>query len=171
MMAAAREVVMSHAPIDAPDNSGVRIFPPGIYLACLLVGFAVQWVRPAPIGLGDWPQGLKLVGGVVILLGLGLMGSALVAFRKAGTAVNPTRPTSAITRDGPYRLTRNPMYLGFALVHGGIALWADALWPLLTLPLAMWMVQVAVIDKEERYLAEKFGDDYLSYKVAVRRWI
>jgi protein-S-isoprenylcysteine O-methyltransferase Ste14 len=92
-------------------------------------------------------------------------------FRRAGTSPDPHEPTTALALDGPYRLTRNPMYLGMALVQGGLALAGNALWPLLALVPVIWVIRTQVIDKEERYLEAKFGGEYRAFKERVRRWI
>ena len=80
-------------------------------------------------------------------------------------------PTTAFAMKGPYRFTRNPMYLGMSILSAGFAVFWNALWPLLTVPVAMVLVNVLVIAKEEAYLARLFGGNYLGYKSRVRRWI
>jgi protein-S-isoprenylcysteine O-methyltransferase Ste14 len=85
--------------------------------------------------------------------------------------VEPWKPTTAIVTTGPYRFTRNPAYLGMALVYVGIALLAEALWVLVPLPFVLAIIDRAVIAREERYLQRKFGHEYLDYKATVRRWI
>ena len=93
------------------------------------------------------------------------------AFSRKGTAVEPWKPTTAIVTTGPYRLTRNPAYLGMALTYVGIALMSDALWVLLPLPVVLAVIDRAVIAREERYLERKFGDEYLDFKRRRRRWV
>jgi protein-S-isoprenylcysteine O-methyltransferase Ste14 len=100
-----------------------------------------------------------------------LLGSFNTAFQRKGTAVEPWKPTTAIVTTGPYRLTRNPAYLGMALVYIGIALLADALWVLVPLPVVLLIIDRMVIAREERYLERKFGQEYVDYKVRARRWI
>jgi protein-S-isoprenylcysteine O-methyltransferase Ste14 len=95
---------------------------------------------------------------------------AIVTFRRAGTTPDPTRPTTALALGGPYRWTRNPMYLGFALMQAGAALIANALWPLVWLLPVLLVIRLHVIGREEQYLERKFGEDYLAYKRRVRRW-
>jgi protein-S-isoprenylcysteine O-methyltransferase Ste14 len=73
--------------------------------------------------------------------------------------------------DGPYRLTRNPMYLGLLLLYIGVACWFGLVWPLLLAPVLVWVMGVSIIDREERYLARKFDDEYRRYKAHVRRWL
>jgi protein-S-isoprenylcysteine O-methyltransferase Ste14 len=99
------------------------------------------------------------------------MFSAVAMFRRAGTSPDPREPTTALAFDGPYRFTRNPMYLGMALILGGLALVGNALWPLIAVVLAVWIIRTQVIDREERYLEAKFGGAYRDFKSRVRRWI
>jgi protein-S-isoprenylcysteine O-methyltransferase Ste14 len=153
------------------DTSGVRIFPPAIYLAGLAVGFLLFWLWPVHLGPPGAVLALRVAGGLLMAVGLALPLWAAATFRGVGTTVNPTRPTTALAFGGPYRFTRNPMYLGLALLSAGVALVANALWPLLPLPFVLWIVRRIVIDREERYLDAKFGDKYLEYKKRVRRWV
>lgn len=91
--------------------------------------------------------------------------------RRAGTNVDPYHPTTAIVEAGPYRYTRNPLYVGMALIYSGISARANALPAALLLPAVLHLVDRGVIRREERYLEGKFGDEYLRYKGRVRRWI
>jgi protein-S-isoprenylcysteine O-methyltransferase Ste14 len=152
----------------ARDISGVIAPPPLIFLAGLAVGFGLQALLPDT----SLPGALRWVLGAVLLLaGLALLFSFERAFHEKGTAANPWRPTTAIATDGPYRLTRNPAYVGMAIVYIGIALLAASLWVLLPLPLVLLIIDRGVIAREERYLERKFGQEYLDYKRSVRRWV
>ena len=111
------------------------------------------------------------LGGALLLAGLALLASFNMAFQRKGTAVEPWKPTTAIVTTGPYRLTRNPAYLGMALIYAGIAVMSDAFWTLAPLPLVLLIIDRAVIAREERYLERKFGQEYLDYKRSVRRWL
>jgi protein-S-isoprenylcysteine O-methyltransferase Ste14 len=104
-------------------------------------------------------------------LGAVLMISALRAFSRAGTPVDPYEPARALATDGPYRFTRNPIYLGFALVYLGFAIVLNALWAVALLPVVVVVVDRGVIAREERYLERRFGEDYRAYKAHVRRWV
>jgi protein-S-isoprenylcysteine O-methyltransferase Ste14 len=150
------------------DSAGVVAPPPLIYLGGLAVGFALEALLPGTSvpGLVRW-----VLGGVLLLAGLVLLGSFNTAFQRKGTAVEPWKPTTAIVTTGPYRLTRNPAYLGMALVYIGVALLADALWVLVPLPVVLVIIDRMVIAREERYLERKFGQEYLDYKGRARRWI
>ncbi|MBV8230410.1 MAG: isoprenylcysteine carboxylmethyltransferase family protein [Planctomycetaceae bacterium] len=94
---------------------------------------------------------------------------AVATFRRLGTTPNPAGPTTALAVGGPYRFTRNPMYLGLVFLMAGLEFLANALWPLVLLPVVI--VRRAVIDREERYLTAEFGEEYLRYKARVRRWL
>jgi protein-S-isoprenylcysteine O-methyltransferase Ste14 len=155
---------------ESTDSSGVRFPPPLLYAGALAAGFLVQRRWPIAI-LPGMPFAARIAGAILALAGAALAISAVGMFRRAGTSPNPTRPASALAVRGPYRFTRNPMYLGLALVSAGFALFWNALWPLVFLPVAILLMRRLVIDREERYLEEKFGNEYTSYKARVRRWV
>ena len=118
------------------------------------------------------PRGLRFgAGAVLAAAAVGLAAAALWRFRRAGTAAEPWRPSTALVTGGVYRFTRNPMYLAMALLYLGLALAVDSGVALvLFLPL-LALVQAGVISREERYLEGRFGDEYRRYRAAVRRWI
>jgi len=154
--------------VETADSPGVVAPPPFIYLGALAVGFVLEALLPSaslPAWL-TWP-----LGGVLLLAGLALMRSFLFAFRRAETTVDVRKPTTTIVTTGPYRFTRNPAYVGLTLIYSGIAILAGALWPFLTLAIALVVMDVGVIRREERYLERKFGDEYLRFKAARRRWL
>jgi len=160
---------MSHEAND--DTPGIRILPPFVYLGGLILGYAIWWFWPVPAVPGDWSFAIRVAGGVAVVLGVWLAIAAVLTFGRAGTSPDPHRPSTALALDGPYRFTRNPMYLGMALVQGGLALAGNALWPLLALVPVIWVIRTQVIAKEERYLEALFGDEYRDFKARVRRWI
>ena len=154
----------------SPDTSGIRVLPPLIYAGLFLLGYAVH--RFVPLRLwGDPPPVARLVGWGLVAAGALLAASAVMLFRRAGTTPNPTRPTTALVLHGPYRFTRNPMYVGLALCYVGTALLVNSMWPLILLPALMVLVQRWVIAPEEAYLERKFGAEYRSYRTQVRRWL
>lgn len=151
-----------------PDTTGIRFPPPLVYLAALLVGYVVS--RLVPVAF--LPREVAYaVGGTLLALWLIVAGSAIVLFRYARTSINPTVPTTALVVSGPFRFTRNPMYLGLAFFYCGIAIFLQAPWALMLLPLVLLIVQRLFIEREERYLERKFGAEYLRYKERVRRWL
>ncbi|UJW77713.1 methyltransferase family protein [Rhizobium sp. SL42] len=152
------------------DSAGVRFPPPLIYLGALLLGLAAErFVALRTFGI-DWRL-LFATGALLFFAGTGMMLSAAGMFRRLGTNVRPSRPTSLIATTGPYRWTRNPMYLGMALIYAGIAIGFDGPIAFALLPLVLIAIQSQVIAREERYLEAKFGDDYRRYKAEVRRWL
>jgi len=141
--------------------------PPLIYGIPLIAGLLLNRWSPMPLigGRGTLPAGLLLV-----LLGFVAL-PAVLAFRKARTHPEPWKPTKALVIVGPYRFSRNPMYVGFTLCYLGIAVWRNSLWPLIALPVVLGVMQVGVIRREERYLEGLFGDEYRAYCARVRRWL
>jgi protein-S-isoprenylcysteine O-methyltransferase Ste14 len=155
-------------PSDEQDKAGVVAPPPLIYLGPLVFGLLLN--RRFPItflprriarSLG-WPL---LSGGVL------LIGWFEWAMRHAGTPANPYKPVSRMVTEGPFHYTRNPAYLSMTMIYTGIASLANALWAILLLPVALFVIQRGVIEREECYLERKFGEEYLRYKAQVRRWI
>jgi protein-S-isoprenylcysteine O-methyltransferase Ste14 len=153
------------------DNDGVIMFPPGVFFGGLAVGFAVWWFWPVPILPSGWSFALRVVGVIAIALGFAAMFWALGWFMRIKTTPTHWEPTTALAAEGPYRFTRNPMYVGMALVQAGIALCFNALWPLLTLVPVLVIIRVQVIAREEAYLEAKFGSTYRDFKGRVRRWL
>jgi protein-S-isoprenylcysteine O-methyltransferase Ste14 len=153
------------------DTAGVTILPPVIYVAGLVVGYVIQFLLPLPILPPLFDVAIRILGLVVLCAGGWLMFMTASTFQRAGTPLNPHEVTKALTFDGPYRFSRNPMYLGMTLVLIGFAMIGNALWPLLAAIPAVWWIQTQVIEKEERYLEAKFGAPYLDFKKRVRRWI
>ena len=117
------------------------------------------------------PGVLRGVGIGIALVGAGLIAAALLQFRKAGNDPEPWKPDAAFVAQGLYRFSRNPMYLGMALLHLGIALALDSLGALLTWPVASVLIDRLVIAREERHLARRFGPEYQEYRRNVRRWL
>jgi protein-S-isoprenylcysteine O-methyltransferase Ste14 len=152
------------------DTSGVRVIPPLVYVGLFLMGYAVH--RFAPLRLwGDPPRFARLVGWGLVAAGVLLGASAVRLFRRAGTTPNPTRPATALVLHGPYRFTRNPMYLGLGLAYLGAALLVNSGWPVVLFPAVILLVQRWVIAPEEAYLERKFGAEYRGYRARVRRWL
>lgn len=150
------------------DNPGVIAPPPLIYAGALAAGLLLNRRRPIHfLPQGPWRLlGLPLaVGGLLI----GLLGFREMS--RAGTNVDPYKPSTTIVEAGPYQYTRNPLYVGMTLMYTGISALANALPPILLLPAVLAVMRRGVIEREERYLEGKFGSEYLAYKTRVRRWI
>jgi protein-S-isoprenylcysteine O-methyltransferase Ste14 len=150
------------------DAPGVVAPPPLIYLGGLAIGFGLDALLPS----ASLPDALAwALGGALVLGGLALAGSFVAAFRRAHTPVDVRKAATTIVTTGPYRLTRNPGYLGMALAYAGIAVLSEALWAFVPLVAVLIVVDRGVIAREERYLEGKFGEDYLRYKARTRRWL
>jgi len=158
-------------PQDHEKTSGVVFPPPLYYLIGILAGFGLAWLYPVRLIPAGFESAARVVGIALAVLAVALAASALMDFKRAGTSPVPLRPTTALVTRGPYRFTRNPMYLAFALVGFALALYFGSLWVAIGNVLAMLCVDRLVIAKEEPYLEEKFGDAYLDYKKRVRRWL
>jgi len=152
------------------DTAGVIAPPPFIFAIFLFAGWAIDQALGTPqIGAGAMWQ--KILAVTLILAGLGLEMWAGGLFHKAGTNAIPYKPTTALVTDGPFRFSRNPMYVGFALTYLGLAFGLNT--PVgvgLLLPCLVFMTW-GVVMREERYLEAKFGQAYLDYKKRVRRWL
>ncbi|WP_176223081.1 isoprenylcysteine carboxylmethyltransferase family protein [Aurantimonas sp. 22II-16-19i] len=144
--------------------------PPLIYGVPLIAGLSID-AFGAGFALG-FPLWLRLAFGLPALVaGLTLIVLALLRFRRAGTNPEPWKPSTALVLDGVYRLTRNPMYLGMALVYAGIAVLSDSALTLVLLVPAVLTIHHGVILREEHYLSRTFGDDYRSFMRGSRRWL
>ncbi len=149
-------------------SAGIRFPPPLIFAGLLLAGLAADdWLglRPA------MPFPVRAAGGVICGIGVLLGAAALFAFRRAGNDPEPWKPDAAFVPGGVYRFSRNPMYLGMALVHLGLALALDSMGALLLLPVAVLLIDRLVIAREERHLSARFGTEFEEYRRRVRRWI
>ena len=150
------------------DNPGVIAFPPALFAGTLALGLLLHFIFP----INFLPRSLSIASGVILLVGAALIAiSAFRAMRRAQTAVNPSQPTTAIVSNGAFGFSRNPLYLSLTMLYVGIALLFNALWALLLLLPLIVVVQNGVIKREEHYLEQKFGDEYLRYKASVRRWV
>ena len=155
-------------PGDEQDNPGIVAPPPLIYLGALIFGLLLN--RRLPIGFV--PRGIaRGLGWSLLGAGALLLGWFEWAMWQADTSSNPYKPVKHIATEGPFRYTRNPGYLAMTMIYAGIASLANALWAILLLPGALLVIQRGVIEREERYLERKFGEEYLRYKARVRRWI
>lgn len=151
-------------------NPGIRLPPPLIYV----VGFVLGWLihRQWPLSLAGGTGGLReLLAAVFIVVWIVLASTAFSAFLRARTAIIPVRPATTIVTSGPYRFTRNPMYVSLAALYIAMSLWFNSWWPLFLLPLVLVVVQYAVIVREERYLNDAFPAEYQAYCQRVRRWL
>jgi len=151
-----------------PDSPGVIVFPPVLFVSAIALGTALQILWP--IHMWGTLSG-KIIGMLLALTGMTGVISAKRAMRRVGTNIHPSEPTTALVTDGPYRFTRNPIYLGATMVYFGLALLFNAFWPLPALAPFLVLLGWGVVLREERYLEKKFGQTYLAYKAQVPRWI
>jgi protein-S-isoprenylcysteine O-methyltransferase Ste14 len=157
---------------DRPDSAGVRIPPPLVFLGALGIGFLADRLAPWPIGgTAAFLTLLRRIGIVLAASGLALDVWSVVLFRRAGTNPLPFRPSTAFVARGPYRFTRNPMYLGMTLLIGGVGLWSARAWIALSALLGAAVIHLYAIPREERYLERTFGESYRDYRRRVRRWV
>ena len=160
-------------PEDEPDAMGPGLPPPAVYLGPLILGLLLNRKIPAPF----LPRGLTRILGLPLVSGGVLLGAwTYRTMRGANTPIigEPfvlDKPTSSLITDGPFRYSRNPGYLAGTMVYAGIASLTNALWVFLLLPVVLLTLQRTAIEREERYLEGKFGEEYLGYKARVRRWI
>jgi protein-S-isoprenylcysteine O-methyltransferase Ste14 len=154
-------------PDDPPDIPHVIAPPPLIYGLPLLAGILLQHFRPQTVVPHLWAL---VLGPLLTLIGF-IWLPAVISFWRAGTHPQPWRPSTALVVTGPYRLTRNPMYVGFTCMYLGISFWVNSLWPLLLLPVVLLVMDRGVIAREEVYLERRFGDPYRAYRAQVRRWL
>jgi protein-S-isoprenylcysteine O-methyltransferase Ste14 len=150
------------------DSPGVIAFPPLIFVTVLAIGVAAHFLFPAPLSpYMPW----RILGAALALTAGTIALSARAQMVKAGTNIRPSLPATAIVTGGPYRFTRNPMYLALCTLNLAIGLMlCDLILVLLTLALAA-VLQSGVIVREERYLEAKFGEVYTNYRRQVRRWL
>lgn len=152
------------------DSARVKFPPPLAFIGTLFAGMALARLLGDPeLPLGHHFE--RGIGSLAIVAGVGIMLSAVGLFRRADTDPKPWKTATALVTDGVYRWTRNPMYLGMTLIYAGIAIWLDSLVTLLLLIPLVIVIQREVIEREEAYLAGKFGERYLAYRAHVRRWL
>jgi len=157
----------SGSPLAEVANLGL-VRPPLVYLSAIVLGLVVHVLWPrhiVPHSLGVPVCALLTLAAVTLFI------YAVRTFRVAGTPIPGNRPTTTIVRTGPYRFSRNPIYLAFSLFQLGLAVWVNSFSLLLTLIPAIALMSSVVIPREEHYLEARFPSEYASYKASVRRWL
>jgi protein-S-isoprenylcysteine O-methyltransferase Ste14 len=152
-------------------TAGVITRPPFLYLACLILGLALDHLLPLPLTLPGSTVMQWTVGGGLILIGVAIAAAGLRNFTRAGTPVPTNQPVRALVTTGIHGWSRNPIYVGMLLLYAGIGIAARSPWVLiLTLPLVI-VLRFGVVAREEAYLERRFGEAYRDYKARVRRWL
>jgi protein-S-isoprenylcysteine O-methyltransferase Ste14 len=154
---------------DTADTANVVIRPPIALAMAVVGGLVLEWLVPLPF-LPAAAAGCPL-GAIVFALALALVAWAIVTMTRAGSNVPTNRPTTTIVDAGPYRFTRNPIYLGMMLGLIGLAIAFNSLWLLLALVPFAAVIRYGVIAREEAYLERRFADAYGRYRARVRRWL
>jgi len=153
---------------DSQDTAGVIAPPPLLYVGTLAVALLANWLRPLPItpdAITRWP------GAAIAVAGLVLAVRGRRTMTRAGTNVNPYKPTITIVDSGPFGFSRNPLYVAMTIMLVGLTLAANTWWGIIMAMPLLLLMHFGVIRREERYLEGKFGEPYLAYRRRVRRYL
>jgi protein-S-isoprenylcysteine O-methyltransferase Ste14 len=153
------------------DHANVPVIPPVLFGLGVGAGFLLRWLVPVPLVPPTLERPASFAGSALAVLGLAFGGWALWTFLSARTTPHPNHPVSALVTWGPYRISRNPMYVGLSAGLAGIALVANTPWLLAALPPVWFALRRLVIDREEAYLERKFGEEYRTFLKRTRRWL
>jgi protein-S-isoprenylcysteine O-methyltransferase Ste14 len=154
---------------DTADTANVIVRPPIAWALAALAGLVLNWLIPLPFLPAALPAGW--LGAMVFVLALALVAWAITTMTRAGSNVPTNLPSTTIVDTGPYRFTRNPIYLGMVLGLIGLAIAFNSLWLLMMLVPFALVIRYGVVAREEAYLERKFGDVYRRYCARVRRWL
>jgi protein-S-isoprenylcysteine O-methyltransferase Ste14 len=152
------------------DSPGVYLPPPLIYVIFFLAGIFIQKKIQIDDSVFYFPA-TKIIGILFLFFALILLFTSLTKFFKTKNTLIPFKPASSLQTGGVFSITRNPMYLGLALVYLGVACFIGNWWNIILFPLVILTVQELIIKKEEQYLERTFKNEFLEYKKKVRRWI
>ena len=150
------------------DSPGVIVPPPFFFLTALAAGVLIDgnvWTAHHMVHASQW------AGAPVAMGGLALIGTTLALFRRFRTRPEPWEPDSALIAAGPYKVSRNPMYLGMALASAGVALFFESIAAVLLIVMVVILIDRFVITREEAYLKRRFGAEYDAYRRRARRWL
>ncbi|GAB4237526.1 MAG: isoprenylcysteine carboxylmethyltransferase family protein [Methyloligellaceae bacterium] len=149
----------------------VAFRPPTLFLAGLALASVLELVYPLGPGLAQGSRRPIAIGLVICVAGFALCWQAVRRFADESTYIELDKPTTALVTVGPYRLSRNPIYVGLVLIYFGLAMALTSVWALILLPGLIWLLQKGVILPEEEFLEKKFGEKYRAYKRKVPRWL
>ena len=150
-----------------PDHAGVAFHPPVLLVAFLGISFLLRWLVPLSVPTPVPPK----IGQAVVALAFVIFFWSVRTMLRGQASIPTNTPTDAIVTGGPFRFSRNPIYLSMILLQIGVGTWANSLWFFVLAAMSIGLLTWGVIWREERYLEQKFGDEYLPYKSRVRRWI
>jgi protein-S-isoprenylcysteine O-methyltransferase Ste14 len=153
------------------DFADVVVKPPVLFLGAIVLGCLMSWIVPLGPELGSANARALAAGGALALVGLVLFILCVREFSRAGTSLVPGEPSTVVLNSGPYRYTRNPIYISFVIFYFGMAIILTSAWMLLLLIPVLIVLQRGVIEREEAYLQSKFGDAYRKYQARVPRWL
>jgi protein-S-isoprenylcysteine O-methyltransferase Ste14 len=142
--------------------------PPVLYLGALISGLVIHAAMPLAIPVSAYT--LRIIGLLLLILSGAFARWAFVTMGQMGTSASPREQSAALVTHGPFRFSRNPIYVAMTGLYLGISLLVNSLWPLLFLIPLLMIMQWGVILREERYLTRQFGKPYLIYKSSTRRW-
>lgn len=153
------------------ENTGVIMPPPIIYLLALVLALILEWMWPWSL---PWAGGDPVrfwLGGILLLAGLLINGWGVYTLSRSETAIHPNRPASRIVTSGPFRLSRNPLYMGLNVFFLGLIVLIDSLWGLLLWIPVLVIMHYGVIRREEQHLQARFGEAFREYRERVRRYL
>ena len=153
------------------DYADVVVKPPILFAGAVLLGCLLSWIVPLGPGLGSANIRALAAGGALALIGISLGALSVREFRRAGTSVIPGEPSTVLLESGPYRFTRNPIYIAFVILYFGLAIMLTSAWMLVLLIPVLLILRRGVVEREEAYLQSKFGEAYSKYQVRVPSWL
>ncbi len=146
----------------------IRLKPPLVYAISLFIGLGIEQLLPLVSIPWTWRAGPAVV--LIALAGL-LIAPTVMRFRKADTTLRVRKAATTLITGGPYRYSRNPLYLALTLLYLGLGVLFSSAWVCVLVVPTLLIMNVAVVRKEEQHLETQFGEEYLRYKTAVRRWL
>lgn len=153
---------------DDQDHPGIFIKPPYIFAAFFMLAVVLEYFW----GVDIFRWGAQLTIGVLLMsFGAGTLTWCVMRFGNAQTNLSPSRPAHALVTDGPYHISRNPIYLSMIAIYLGLVVVFDIVWGLVLLVPLIYVIKTFVIEKEEAYLERRFGEEYLEFKASTRRWL